>query len=172
MPDSRIYRTWLQRIHSGSLTKSQINTLANYRSGGGRRNNLTPDELDRLMAHLTQAVENNEIEIGEEQTREGLAWLQRHVWRMPWFAADVVRNFSHFEFRGFAHIESNPTRVAHHPRSRSTYRPRYRVVGRNGRWFDYVVTANRSDFLSGGQRLRSPVGVLDHGIYVSGRGED
>lgn len=149
---SSIYRTWKGRIESGHLTKSQQNTFANYLSGRGKRNNLSRDELYALDALIGQKADRGEMTIDAEQTAQGYAWLRNECYtpagrvrkRCPLDSRQraVLDNFSHFELRGFDEFS-----IMIGNRDLPTSRPVYRVVATDGRYFDYLVTRNRSEMM-------------------------
>lgn len=90
-----IFRTWVRRIDSGVLTKSQIQQFARY--PGGKSTNLTPDE----HATLTAMLEARPVRLTDDHTRQGIEWLTRYgakrVERLPAWA---VERFSHFTYDG------------------------------------------------------------------------
>lgn len=85
-----------------------------------------------LVARGAKAVRWN---ITGEQTTQGLNWLRRP--RLMKFLEErdlaVIHNFSRFLFVGFE-IEDK-TRYPGFPRIEA--RPVYRVIAKNGAWFDY-----------------------------------
>jgi hypothetical protein len=102
---STIYRTWCDRIDSGTFTKGECGQWAhavlpimNGERGGGFRTNLTQVEAitlaDRLRRHWG-------VDLTAEHTEQGLAWLERFASkRLPMLPSDWRARFRAFRYMG------------------------------------------------------------------------
>lgn len=170
---SRIYRQWLDRVQSFTMQESHINALGQYLGGGGKRNNLTAEELDHLREIVKErgdySPDTRGYDITAEQEDKGLTWLVNQVWTPTGRERKnnplspnqvlVLKDFERFEFRGY---------VTFYRSWRSVVRPVYRVVAGDGSWFDYAVNYNASE-LMGGIGGNDRMAVLREGTYEQHR---
>lgn len=82
MSHTRAFRTWMQRLESGTLTTSlvrqfaaAISTVASGEDPQGKRTALTPDESTALFGRIKASP----VALSSEDTQKGLAWFRAHA---------------------------------------------------------------------------------------------
>lgn len=134
-------KTWQKRVVSynegETITNSLINALVSkFRSCAFTR--CTEAETEEICylesVALYQYGDGPAWSITEEQTRKGLAWLQRSSVRKHFSeaATRIIEEFSKFSFEG-VQLDWNGMRV--------DAAPVYRVHAKDGSFFDYSATA-------------------------------
>lgn len=143
---SSAFKTWSKRIPAfdggAAITKTIIGALKRIITLS-RRDLQDDKDLHKLVDYrfnhensvAARGAKAVRWKITGEQTTQGLNWLRRP--RMMKFLETqdlaVLHNFSHFLFVGFE-IEN---RTQHPSFPRIDAKPVYRVIGKDGRWFDY-----------------------------------
>jgi hypothetical protein len=104
-----IFDTWVQRIQSGTFTKSQcqqfataIATRANGERPGGKNTNIS-NEAAKTLCNIIAA---NPVRLTEEHEIQGCKWLLKYGKKVLQLPPDVMDHFDHFEFSGRATIAS------------------------------------------------------------------
>ena len=139
----RAQRTWLARIQSGTMTKSQCQQYARVIGGlidnGQARGHRT--SLDHEAAvEIHQAMRDaGGVRLTPEHTAQGLSWLERYAAkRLPMLPVDWRERFDHFAYMG-GWVDSNG------PWSNwSAMVPVWRIVLNDGETWDYYATAWQS----------------------------
>lgn len=101
---TRIYKTWVERILSGTFTRGECNQwaqavvpLSEDLPPGGKRTVLEPHEargLRQLMWH------RGGVRLHDDHTQQGLKWIKTHEDQFP---EGMLDRFSHFTFQGDAY---------------------------------------------------------------------
>lgn len=143
MADSKAYRTWLARIHSGTFSHAQCRAWCRTvyaiaigeRDDYGQRSNLTENEAQRLREQFP----GTGISLESEHTAKGLAWIRekRNADQLPAWATEC---FERFTFTGRAY-DLNEERNGSYRRA---YVPIWRIHATDGRWLDYCAAAWQS----------------------------
>jgi hypothetical protein len=150
---SSAFKTWSKRIPAfdggAEVTKTIIGALKRIITLS-RRDLAADTELHKLVDYRfnhenslpARGAKAVRWKLTGEQTTQGLMWLRRPRLLKTLDPQDliVLDDFSHFLFVGFE-IEDH-TRHAGFPQIIA--KPVYRVVGKDGRWFDYSSSPWRS----------------------------
>ena len=136
-----IYRTWLDRIESGVLTKAQcqqfcrvVNTQVLGYAPQGHRTNLTAQEAHALHDRIH---ERGGVLLTPEHEKQGIEWLRsRNGRKALGLPAEIVDGFHHFSFQGDAELTSNGYWVQS--------APVWRIHLADGRTFDYFCNSWQS----------------------------
>jgi hypothetical protein len=117
---TQIYRTWKQRIESGSLSHAlcrqwaqAVIPIANGEMSSGKRTNLTRDEATDLL----DLMPSSGLRLDPSHSALGLEWLQRYGTDLIGIPAEVIRDFERFTFHGEAMKVQTETgwRTQHYP---------------------------------------------------------
>lgn len=131
---TKIYRTWLERIDSGTFTAAEcrqwcqaVARLAAHEPPRGKRTNLETAEAERLWDRLH---DQGGVRLTEDHETQGRRWLEKYGTKVLGIPADVLALFDHFSFHGDAHLDGWATSL-----------PIWRVHLTDGRTFDYYNQA-------------------------------
>lgn len=124
---------WKAKIEAGNLTRRNAVTLAKYASG---RRKMPQKQVNALVG----LVVTLQPTLSAEHTQQGLAWFSKLAeWKprkydppLTDWQRSVLADFDHFRLIGFWETTWN---------DRSgivNMEPAYRVIARDGRFFDYV----------------------------------
>lgn len=127
------FHKWKAKIEQGNLTRHNVVTLAKYAQGSRE---MPDDEVDTLV----DLVETLQPTLSAEHTQQGLAWFSKLAeWKpikydppLTDYQRDVLADFDHFRLVGFWETKYNIHT------GRVYQEPVYRVIARDGRFFDYV----------------------------------
>lgn len=128
-----IFETWVQRIQSGTFTKSQcsqfataIATRAVHNNPGGKATNISHDAAKTLC----ELIAANPVRLTEEHETQGIKWLLLSGKKVLNLPSDVMDHFDHFEYSGRATIAGYRGGV-----------PVWDIITDDGRTIHYSVAA-------------------------------
>lgn len=131
------YRTWLDRIDSGRMSKAQCQQFARAVVAisrgdipGGHYTALRQDEAAELRTKLGKRP----VLLEQAHTEQGLRWLEKGGARRLGLPSDVLDRFSHFSFDGDAWSWSR------YP-GRTFYAPVWTIHTRDGATYRYAAVA-------------------------------